>query len=151
MMEFPIIDQESDEERLLRMARFIGIEEMFPPRRLHWGNVQEKMIEAKTRFVDLHIQTICDEYSELTRIEISPTARELIRLIHRAILADSHSAWTGNPIQVVDQYLANLNSTLAEIARDEQVQDKMTTFDVLHWISKGRDLARLCIIEKDVR
>jgi hypothetical protein len=148
MMEFPIIQEESDDERLARMARFIGLEEMFPASQLSGVNVQERLVHAKIRVVELRVRTICEEYSNSTGIEISPNARELIRLIHTAILADSHSTWSGNRFQAADQYLSALDSTLGDIVRDEKIQDRITTFDILHWISKDKDLARICIIQK---
>jgi len=151
MNEFPVIQQESDDERLARMARFIGLEDMFPREDLGSSVAQNRLVRAKIRFVDLSVQNICEEYSKTSGIQITDTARKLIQVIHTAILSDSHPSWTGNRFDAVDQYLSKLNQTLHDIVRDQKVQDRITTFDILHWISNDKDLMRLCIIEKSAK
>jgi len=146
MTEFPNLQQESDEEYLARVARFVGVDQMFP-REMGTLNVQKTLLEAKTSLIDLRVRTICEEYSQSTGVEITKNARQLIRLIHTAILADAHPSWSGDLLSAADHYLSTLPTTLAKIAADERIQ-KITTFDVLHWISRDSDLVTMCVIEK---
>jgi len=143
MFELPLHDEETDEQQRLRID-IAGLP----------GVVQRSVEELLQARVHINERLLASRYATFTQdtgIEISPGAQELIKLILTSILSDPHPLWDIRPNQrvgVVQHYIAELPTKLAELVEEEQVQEQITSFDVLHWLSRDRDMARLCIIEK---
>lgn len=150
-MEFPQYQDESEEQRLLRVAHSIGLNELFTTPRILGRDLEVRVMQARSRMNELQVDVHCSEFAERTGVGISDGARALIKMITDAIISDPHPAWDASPsdrLRAVTHYISELPEMLAAVAREENVRDQINTFDLLHWVSQDRDLARICIIEK---
>jgi len=83
-------------------------------------------------------------------IEITADAQNLTKVILNAVLSDPHPRWEATPeerVEIVTNYIQDLPDTLTTLAKDEHVEGSITTFDLLHWLSTDKQLARICIIQ----
>lgn len=83
-----------------------------------------------------------------SRVRITRVARNVIVDILDAIERDPHPRWRGDRSQRADALqglLADLPSLFARVSKAEATQT-LTTFHVLHWLSKNLDA--ICPIDK---
>jgi hypothetical protein len=84
-----------------------------------------------------------------TGLAVSSQARSLIELVINAIERDPHPAWRlarADRRQVAINIAREVAPMLRAVAGEERVSEEVTTFHVLHWLS--RNLDRACPIEK---
>ena len=115
------------------------------------GAISVDFVRPRLSIDELLLASRYLEFHESTGMMVSTAAQDLIRVILSAILSDPHPSWKISPeetARVVGEYVASIPKLLTEIAQEENVQGQITAFDILHYISKDKDLMRLCLIEK---
>jgi len=91
------------------------------------------------------IQAAADKLEDSTGVEVSGQAKNIIFYVVSAVETDPHPAWRQWPGK--SQFLESLPEYLSSVVEEERVKRKVTTFDVLHWLS--RHLEGICPIEKE--
>lgn len=95
------------------------------------------------------IANICEEFRHERYIDVSQQSKILIKDILDAIILDPHPRWkfTKKKRKHVANYFASeLYVNLFNIAKEEQVEKIITSFDILHWLSRHID--KLCPFTK---
>ena len=97
------------------------------------------------------VDKICTQFKNDAKISVSDHARELASNVLRAISQDPHPAWKVDATKLdllTQAYLSALPMMLYQIVSSERVNDKITSFDFLHWFSKDFETMMMCIIPK---
>ena len=93
---------------------------------------------------------ICKKFKYDTGILVSNTTIEIAAEIISAICDDPHPSWKYRDARLIDTtktYMEYVPMMLKQIAASQRVEDEITTFDLLHWLS-GDNISMLCIIPK---
>ena len=85
---------------------------------------------------------ICNKVESDKKILVTTHARVIIYNLLAAITDDPHPNWIAYETQrkdALDKQLYKLEERIHEIIKEEKVQKKLSTFDVLHWMIKVID------------
>jgi hypothetical protein len=91
--------------------------------------------------IQTQIATKCAEFQELSGVSISSAAIDLGAQIIGAISEDPHSSWKLDANQrttLVSLAISAVPLMLSDISKSEAIVKgkEITTFDVVHWLSK---------------
>lgn len=98
--------------------------------------------------IESAISKICQQFKTDTHIGISDDAESLLKLLFVAIHEDPHPSWRidDKADSIVDVYKGALPFFLHQIRSTQKVSKKISTFDVVHWLSES--FGMLCVIQK---
>jgi hypothetical protein len=103
-------------------------------------------------FIRDELGRICDRFTQETSIVVTPTTRDLAAEIISAILEDPHPTWKVEAPQTFEytqRYLSDSTKLLHAIRAEQNIKERITAFDLLHWLTRGEGLESwLCLIPK---
>lgn len=95
-------------------------------------------------------QNALTAWSQERSIIVSLQAQNLIRIALESITADPHPAWADRSEterrEAQSDYIKSLGENLSALQEEENVADRLTTYHVLHWLSRSLD--SICVFEK---
>ncbi|MDX6528478.1 MAG: hypothetical protein QOH41_768 [Blastocatellia bacterium] len=143
---------EGDVEQVFRDLQDKGIVALrglyFPEMK---GEMEGRYLQARIRINDKAVREVCNRFESEKGVGVSAGAQNLLDTILNAILSDPHPSWQVTPqrcVEIVGEYIDKLPGFLAAIVEGENVREEVTTFDVLHWITRGQNFDSICFIEK---
>jgi len=95
------------------------------------------------------VLSVSQQHQSSTGVRVTGHAQKLIYDVLESITADPHPRWRISPTELAGlrrQIESDLSSLLAKIMVDEHVEEVITAFDVLHWLTHNLD--NVCPIEK---
>jgi hypothetical protein len=150
MAELPY-SSESEEEQLFRTLYTKGLIDVIGLQHpAIQARTESRYLQARVRVNDHALENRFRGFMEQTGIEVTAEAQNLTKTILNGVLSDPHPRWEATPeerVEIVNNYIQNLPETLTTLAKDENVEGSITTFDLLHWLSTDKHLARICIIQ----
>lgn len=90
------------------------------------------------------IHAAAERLEESVGVGVSGQAQNIIYYVVCAVETDPHPRWKERPSR--ERFLDGLPEHLAAVVAEEGVEKRVSTFDVLHWLT--RNLERICPIEK---
>jgi hypothetical protein len=146
-----LLDETGAETKVFRRMRARGLADINFDVADFAQEIALEILDVRVSIHERALEATWRKFTDETGVEVSSGTKRLIMTILNAVLSDPHPLWKATPaerVEIVGSYISSLPSLLSNVVTDEGVEGKITSFDLLHWISKDRDLAKLCLITK---